>query len=117
MSPRHKTQKNHKQIFNPQSVFQTSLNIITSIAYVDDLAILTNKIHHIQPQVNELRQYVDWAHMIIGITKCVVTNRPNKSKLQMLAITTYLKAQNINYKNQQLPILSQNEPYISFTYG
>jgi hypothetical protein len=48
--------------------------------------------------------------MALGINKCAITRCPYKSKLQPLAFTTYLKAQNINYK-QHLPILSQNEPY------
>ena len=48
--------------------------------------------------------------MALCIYICAITRCPNKSKLQPLAFTTHLKAQNINYK-QHLPILSQNEPY------
>lgn len=36
---------------------------------------------------------------------------PNKSKLQPLTFTTYIKSHNIKYLQQHLPILSQNEPY------
>ena len=35
---------------------------------------------------------------------------PKQIKTTTYAFTTYLKAQNVNYK-QHLPILSQNEPY------
>jgi hypothetical protein len=48
--------------------------------------------------------------MAVGINKCAITWCLKKSKLQPLAFTAYLKAQNINYK-QHLPILSQNEAY------
>ena len=41
-----------------------------------------------------------------GKNKRVVTNCSNKSQLQSLASTTDLKAQNIKYKNQQLPMLT-----------
>lgn len=36
--------------------------------------------------------------MDLEFLKCVVTNFPNKSKLQPIAFTTYLKAQNVNHK-------------------
>lgn len=55
---------------------------------------------HMQPQLNKLRLYSKWVHMDLGISKFVVTCCPNKSKLQPLALTAYLKAQNIHYKNQ-----------------
>lgn len=55
--------------------------------------------------------YSDLAHMDLGITKGIVTRCPYNSKLQPLALTTYLKAQNIHYRNQPLLMLSQNEPY------
>lgn len=79
--------------------------------YADDLEIVINNIIQIQPQINKLRLYSDLAHMDLGITKYVVTRCPYNSKLQPLAFTTYLKAQNIHYKNQPLPMLSQNDPY------
>lgn len=50
--------------------------------------------------------------MDLGIPTCAEVGCPDKSKLQPLASTTYLQVRNTNYKNQQLPILSQNEPYM-----
>ena len=89
------------------SLFSTSPNSITITTYADDLAILVDNIKHIQPQLNKLKQYSKWAHIELGINKCAVTRCPNKSKLHALVFITYLKVQNINYKQQQFPILSQ----------
>ena len=49
--------------------------------------------------------------MGLGITKCVLTGCPNKSKLAPQIFTTFLQTQNINFRNQAIPILHQNEPY------
>ena len=37
---------------------------------------------------------------------------PNKSKITSEAFKAKIQAQNINYRNQPLPVLHQNEPYI-----
>lgn len=55
------------------------------------LSSILTKVEHIQPQLNKLRQYEDWAHMDLGISKYVVTGCPNISKLQPLIFTTHLK--------------------------
>lgn len=94
--------------------FNTSPNTIATIACANDLIILIDIVEHIQPQLNKLRQYSNWAHIDVNITKRAVIGCPNKSKLQPLAFTTYMKAQNINFKNQQLPIFKQNELYTYF---
>ena len=53
--------------------FNTSPNTITTTTYVDDLAIITDNIKHVQPQLNKLKQYSEWAHMDLGINKCTIT--------------------------------------------
>ena len=50
--------------------------------------------------------------MDLGIPKCLNTGCPNKSKASPLAFKIEIQAANINYKNEPIPILNQNEPYI-----
>jgi hypothetical protein len=66
--------------------FITSNCQITTIAYIDDLAILTNDIQHIQPQLNKLQHFDDWASMDLGISKCIIIGCPNKSKYPPLPL-------------------------------
>ena len=49
--------------------------------------------------------------MDLGIPKCAITGCPNKSKMSPLAFKNQIQATNINYKNEAILILSQNEPY------
>ena len=44
--------------------------------------------------------------------KCAITGCPNKSKTKPETFKAKIQTQNINYKNQPLPILHQNEPYV-----
>ena len=50
--------------------------------------------------------------MDLGIPKCAITGYPNKFKMSPLALKSQIQATNINYKNEHIPILSQNEPHI-----
>jgi hypothetical protein len=50
--------------------------------------------------------------MDLGVPKCAITGCPNKSKLKPETLKAKIQAQNINYKNQTIPILHQNEPYV-----
>ena len=59
----------------------TSKITINTAAYADDLAIIANKLTIIQPQLNKLDKYYEWAGMDLGITKCTITGCPNKSKM------------------------------------
>jgi hypothetical protein len=92
--------------------FGTSKLIISSAAYADDLAAITNNLQSIQTQLNKLEKYCDWAGMYLGVPKCTITGCPNKSKLKPETLKAKIQAQNINYKNQTIPILHQNEPYV-----
>ena len=91
--------------------FKTSKNAISSTTYVDDLVIISSNIAHIQPQLEKIDKFYQWAGMGLGINKCALTGCPNKSKLVPYKFTTFLQTQNINFCNQSIPILHQNEPY------
>ena len=91
--------------------FKTSKNTISSVAYADDLVIISSYIAHIQPQLEKINKFCQWAGMGLGIIKCALTGCPNKSKLAPQKFTTFLQTQNINFRNQAIPILHQNEPY------
>ena len=82
-----------------------------TVAYADNLAIITNKIPSLQNQLNKLDKYCTWAGMDLGITKCAITSCPNKSKMNQETFKAQIQATNITYRNQPIPVLHQNEPY------
>ena len=89
-----------------------SPNTIRTIASTNDLGILIGNIQHIQHQLDKLQEYNDWARMDLGINKRVVSECPNKSKVQPLAFTAYLKAQHINVKDTSFYLISKTKyPY------
>ena len=90
----------------------TSKVTINSAAYADDLAIITNKLTSLQSQLNKLDKYCEWAGMDLGITKCAITRCPNKSKMNQKTFKAQIQATNITYRNQPIPVLHQNEPYV-----
>ena len=83
-----------------------------SPAYADDFAIITNKLTSLQNQLNKLDKYCEWAGMDLGITKCTITGCPNKSKMNQETFKAQIQATNITYRNQPIPVLHQNEPYV-----
>ena len=91
--------------------FRTSNNTISSAAYADDLVTISSNIAHIQPQLEKIDKFCKWAGMGLGINKCALIGCSNKSKLAPQKFTTFLQTQNINFRNQTIPILLQNEPY------
>ena len=50
--------------------------------------------------------------MDLGISKFAVTRFPNKSKTNQVTFKTQIQIANITYRNQPVPVLYQNEPYI-----
>ena len=84
---------------------------ISSVTYADDLAAIAKKLKLLQTQLYKLDKFCEWAGMNLGIPKCAITGCPNKSKVSPLAFKTKIQATNINYKNESIPVLSQNEPY------
>ena len=48
----------------------------------------------------------------MGVPKCVITGCPIKSKIKLKIFKAKIQAQNINYRNQPLFVLHQNEPYV-----
>lgn len=53
--------------------FDTSTSTCITIAYANDLAILTDNIDHLQPQINKLLKIAEWAHMNLNLTKWAIT--------------------------------------------
>ena len=90
----------------------TSKITINSAAYADDLAIITNKLTSLQNQLNKLDKYCEWAEMELGITKCAITGCPNKSKMNQETFKAQIQVTNVTYRNQPIPVLHQNEPYV-----
>ena len=91
--------------------FGTSKVKISSAAYADDLAAIANKLKSLQIQINKIDKFCDWASMDLEIPKCAITGCPNKSKVSPLTFKIQIQATNINYRNEPIPVLSQNEPY------
>ena len=59
--------------------FKTSNIKISSTLYIDDLAIIANKLTSLQNQLNKLDEYYEWVGMDLWIPKCAVIGCPNKS--------------------------------------
>jgi hypothetical protein len=91
---------------------KTSQYMINSAAYADDLAIITSDIKYIQPQINKINQFCQWAGMELGIPKCAITGCPNKTPMLATTFKAYIQSHNITYRNQPIPVLHQNEPYV-----
>ena len=71
----------------------TSKITINTTVHADDLAIIANKLTTIQPQLNKLDKYCEWAGMDLGITKCAITWCPNKSKMNQETFKAQIKLQ------------------------
>jgi hypothetical protein len=90
----------------------TSQYTLNSVAYADDLAIITSNIKSIQPQINKIDNFYQWAGMELGITKCAITGCPNNKPMPATTFKAYIQSHNIKYRNQPIPVLHQNEPYV-----
>jgi hypothetical protein len=91
---------------------QTSQYTLNSVAYADDLAIITSDIKHIQPQINKIDKFCQWAGMELGIPKCAITGCPNIKPMPTATFKAYIQSHNIKYRNQPISVLHQNEPYV-----
>ena len=91
--------------------FNTSPSLCTTSAYADDLAILSDTIQNIQPQITKLQKFAEWAHMDLNLAKCAITGCPNKLKLKPNTFKAFIQPQHIIYKNKNFPTLTQNKPY------
>jgi hypothetical protein len=91
---------------------KTSQHILNSAAYADDLAIITNNIKHIQPQINKIDKFCQWAGMELGIPKCAIIGCPNNKPMPATTFKAYIQSHNIKYRNQPIPVLHQNDPYV-----
>jgi hypothetical protein len=87
----------------------TSQYTINSAAYADDLAIITNDIKSIQPQIDKIDKFCHWAGMELGIPKCAITGCPNNKPMPATTFKAYIQSHNIKYRNQHIPVLHQNK--------
>jgi hypothetical protein len=90
----------------------TSQYTINTAAYADDLAIIKSDIKSIQPQLNKIDKFCQWTRMELGIPKCAITSCPNNKPMPTTIFKAYIQSHNIKYRNQPIPVLHQNEPYI-----
>jgi hypothetical protein len=91
---------------------KTSQYTLNSATYADDLAIITNDIKHIQPQINKIDKFCQWVGMELGIPKCAIAGCPNNKPMPTTTFKAYIQSHNIKYRNQHIPVLHQNEPYV-----
>jgi hypothetical protein len=50
--------------------------------------------------------------MELGIPKCAITGCPNNKPMPATTFKAYIQSHNITYRNQPIPVLHQNEPYV-----
>jgi hypothetical protein len=50
--------------------------------------------------------------MELGIPKCAITGCPNNKPMLATTFKAYIQSHNIKYRNQHIPLLHQNEPYV-----
>ena len=50
--------------------------------------------------------------MDLGISKCAITLCPNKSKMNQITFKRQIQTANVIYRNQTVPMLHQNTPYV-----
>jgi hypothetical protein len=70
----------------------TSTATCTTTTYANDLAIIIDNIQHIQPQILKLQKSVEWSHMDLNLSECVITSCPNKSKLKPNIFKTFIQS-------------------------
>lgn len=73
--------------------FNAPQTIYNTMACADDLDIITDDIHKIQPQITKLQQFAQWAHMDLNLSKCTITGCPNKCKLESNIFISFIQAQ------------------------
>ena len=71
--------------------FNTSPSTCTIIAYADDLAIVTDNIHHIQPQIFKLQKFAELSYIDLDLSKYAITGYPNKFKFKPKTFKTYIQ--------------------------
>ena len=62
--------------------------------------------------MNKVDKFCEWSRIDVGVPKCAITGCPNKSKMNPTSFIAYLQINNVKYRNQSIPALHQNEPYI-----
>jgi retron-type reverse transcriptase len=69
---------------------KTSQYTLNSAAYADGLAIITSDIKHIQPQINKIEKFCQWAGMDLGIPKCAIIGCPNNKYMPAATYKAYI---------------------------
>ena len=100
------------QSCNHGYTFKTSNSTISSAAYVDDLVLLFHNTTSLQVQLHKLERLCDWCGMNLGIPKCALIGCPNLTKMNLLTFKAFLQNKKISFRNQPIPVLHQNEPYL-----
>ena len=75
--------------------FNTSITTCNITTYADDLAIITNNLTNMQPQIPNYKNLSERTHLDLNLTKCAITRSPNKSKLEPNVFKAYIQVQNI----------------------
>ena len=94
-------------------IFKTSNTKLSSVAYADDLTVISNNATSIQQQLDKLDRYCEWVGMDLGIPKCAITGCP-QVQTKCTSFKTHLAAININFRIQPIHVQSQHEPYVYF---
>jgi hypothetical protein len=50
--------------------------------------------------------------MDLGISKCAIIGCPNNKPMPTTTFKAYIQSHKITYRNQPIPVLHQNEPYV-----
>lgn len=90
--------------------FNISTTRCNNTTYVDDLAIITDKITQIQPHVNKLQKFSKEPTLTSTSQMCYL-HVPQQIKSRTSTIKAFNLAQNIRFKNKPYPTLTQTEPY------
>jgi hypothetical protein len=59
-----------------------------------------------------LINFANGQEMELGIPKCAITGCPNNKPMTATIFKAYIQSHNIKYRNQPIPVLHQNEPYV-----
>jgi hypothetical protein len=78
--------------------FNTSTFTCTTMTYAYDLAIIPYNIQHMQPQIINLKKFLEWSHIDLTLSKCAITGCPNRSKFKPNTFKAYIQSQKSHTK-------------------
>lgn len=84
-----------------------------NLYYANNLAILIDNNHHIQPQINKSHKFVECVHIDLSLNKCALTGYPHKSKLNTATFKAYLQIiHNLQATHIPYPLPRKNYAYL-----